>query len=267
MPTGAHWTLRYDPTVDERIQARVDANLLRRDEFVQSVRVHVTRTSCTLEVQFYDDRDRPYDSQLQRLEWRQPLPPPEAIPQRTQDEILAEYLSHPVQRRGISVPWNPIRRNLDYTAVARRTFLVEYIPETLPAGVDPPYVPGGAAQLGSEVHNYIEEISQLMVPNDLFRETRIRALGTPEDLVTDVPLGIPDWVTVGAWVQQVRLRSNYASIVEIKGAGTSEVFVVTRGWKDSSDHQQRLKRFLNYWTPCEKPVEPLSRYERIRRSF
>lgn len=66
MPAGAHWTLRYGQTVDDRIQSRVDIQRLRQDEFVLSVeRVgHGYRDPIIIEVQFGEDRDGPYDSRI-----------------------------------------------------------------------------------------------------------------------------------------------------------------------------------------------------------
>lgn len=133
MPAGALWTLKYNPTVDGRILARSDASRLRVDEFVQDVVVTITRDSCTIVVQFHDDRSGPYDAQLRReIEtWvvnPEPTQEPSQetdIPLRTWVELIGRVIGIPIQRRVVPQDSNPIRRNIDYTAVARRTFIVE----------------------------------------------------------------------------------------------------------------------------------------------
>jgi hypothetical protein len=58
-----------------------------------------------------------------------PLDPPSPITIETRERILRQYLANPEGRRALSGLGPPLRRNIDYSAVARRTFLVDQLPD------------------------------------------------------------------------------------------------------------------------------------------
>jgi hypothetical protein len=96
MPAGAHWILRYDSTVDGRIQARVDSDRLRQDEYVKSVRTLITLDSCTVDVQFDDDRGGPLDRRLfEEVASRQVIETPPEPPRATIGDLMTESIRSP----------------------------------------------------------------------------------------------------------------------------------------------------------------------------
>lgn len=260
MPAGALWTLRYNPTVDGRILARSDAARLRADEFVQNVAVTSTRDSCTVVIQFHDDRDGPNDPRIRgEIEsWLVPESPQEiGITARTRDELISLAIGTPIRQRAVPQYSNPIRRNRDYTAVARRTFLVDQLPDPDTLLVtDPPDRGMGGAEFGSDIHNSIGEMSRLIY----------QGLGVPSELL-GVPLEAPTWLTVGAWVQHK--QGDFAEVSKLEIAPPHIITrVYLKLWRTQAPVQSlSLGDFLRNWVSCERPPEPTTRYERIRKSF
>lgn len=251
MPAGSHWTLRYEPTVDERI--RVDAERLRADEFVRDVTVRGSRTSCTIEVQFADDREAPYDDRLRHeIEGYRVLPPtppePRALP-RTREEILNEALSTPIGRRMVAQSWaQPLRRNIDYTSVARRTLL---IPDFEPRDIAE-VPPLSNSQFG-------DAVNAMMYAN----------LQVPGSMLTGVPLEVfPEWLKLGVWIRHS--KDTFAEVVKLENAGAAVggAHVFFKLWRIKAPVQSLcLIDFRKNWVPCERPIEPLSRYKRILKGF
>lgn len=66
MPAGALRTLRYSPCIAGGILAYWYAERLRADRFVQNVEVRITKDSFMVLIQFHDDQNEPYDSDLRQ---------------------------------------------------------------------------------------------------------------------------------------------------------------------------------------------------------
>lgn len=269
MPAGALWTLRYNSTVDGRILARSDAARLRADEFVQNVAITSTRDSCVVVIQFRDDQDGPYDHRLRREieSWIvEPEPTQETrIDPQTRDELISRAIGTPIQRRMVPQNWNPIRRNIDYTAVARRTFLVEDIPRIVS---DPPYAsaPLDQGNVGSAVsspESLGESLQEGIAITQLAAE-----LGVPSRNWGPPLMGIPPWLKLGVWVRYS--KDTFAEVVKIESAGDAVggAHVFFKLWRIKAPVQSLcLIDFQKNWVPCERPIEPLSRYKRILKGF
>lgn len=274
MPVGAHWTLSYEATVDGRIQARDHAHRLRLDEFVQHVDLTLNRGAITLGVQFYYDRERPYDERLAReIQWYQVVPrepEPEPTPPRSFDQIINDCINSPISRVRLGQSMAaPLRNRLDYTATARRTFLAE-IPNVV---ADPPYSSGIHSPLSNDQYgdSFAQDLANL-------QRTIAAGLQVPEELLSghrrDVSMGcsvrqpktatlqdVPKWIKPGVWVT---CKDMYATIEEIfDEAVIREPLVKFKLWRRAAVAALPLGAFLSNWVQCEKPADPTSRYERI----
>jgi hypothetical protein len=275
MPAGAHWTLRYDATIDGRIQARDHAHHLRLDEFVQHVDLTRDRHGeITLGVQFYEDRERPYDENLtkevQRYQVVPREPEPEPGPPRSIQQLIEDFVNTPITRvRFGQAVAAPIRNRLDYVSTARRSILV----------LDPPYDfrvhhPLDNALLGDAVHHPLP-LSQESLHTALDDPTQVgrlfaERLQVPQQLLqSPVPVDplptmadVPTWLKAGVWVKS-NSKDSFAQVLEIEdNVMINGPFVCIKHWRSSSVGLP-LRLFLTNWTQCEKPAEPLSRYERI----
>jgi len=288
MPAGAYWTLRYEPTVDSRIQARVHAQSLRLDEFVQHVNLTNNRGTITLGVQFYEDREQPYNEQLARevLGYRViPREPEPERPIRSIRQILDEYISTPPGRVRIGHAFAaPIRNRLDYVSSARRTFLVPDLPSTPNVVHDPPYSdamhrPLGNDQIGDALSHLTHFEQQtpfrhedlLSVEQEVGHMSNLiaRGLQVPEELLSPPPPppvipAIPNWLKPGAWARRDDQYVEVTRIYELLTPEPPEPTVHFKLWRANAPLQTlKLRDFLRFFTHCEKPKEPTSRYERI----
>jgi hypothetical protein len=275
MPAGAHWTLRYEPTVDDRVQARVDTLRLRQDEFVLSVeRVPGEfRDPIFLEVQFGEDREGPNDPRItgEIRDHRRVQPPAPPDPERTLRsfrEILEDLIRSPWSRSRVSQSMAaPIRSRLDYVSSGRRTLLVTdagpldqgQFGDALSAGLigyqgsigsfgiqGPQGVQGGLGQGNQGLGGVQGAIGSQGVAQG-FTRTRIEA---------------PEWLKPGVWA---RRGSDYIKVDEVCNAQYLwEPAVRFKFWRMSTPPQtMKLSSFLESFTQCEKPLDPTSRYERI----
>jgi hypothetical protein len=268
MPAGAHWTLRYEPTVDDRVQARVDTQRLRQDEFVLSVeRVPgVFRDPIFLEVQFGEDRDGPNDPRLtdeigDHRRVQPPAPPPvPPDPERTRRsfrDILSDLISNPWSRSRVSQSMAaPIRSRLDYVSSGRRTLLVSdfgpldqgQVGDALSAGLIG--YQGPINSFGIQGLQGVQGVQGALGYQGAvqgFIRTRIEA---------------PEWLKPGVWA---RRGSDYIKVDEVCDAQYLwEPAVRFKFWRVSTPPQtMKLSSFLESFIQCEKPEEPTSRYERI----
>lgn len=257
MPVGALWTLRYNPTVDGRILARSDAERLRADEFVQNVAIDIARDSCTVVVQFRENQTGPFDDQLRREieHWiSQPPEPQETTdhPTLDRDELISRAIGTPIQRRELRSNWaQPLRRNIDYSSAARRTFLVE----DLSTGVTDPLGQGNVGSTSLE-----ESISQVL--------GLANALGISSKVRNPLADGVPPWLKIGVWVQHATMAIAEVVNIEPVGPTIEGTQIFFKLWRIKAPVQSlRLVDFLGSWVQCEKPVEPTTRYERICKSF
>lgn len=279
MPSGAHWTLSYNATIDGRILARDHAHRLLLDEFVQHVDLTRDRLgSITLGVQFYDDRGSPYDERLTReVEAYRVLPldpDSEPNPLRSLDQVIHDSINSPILRREFGHPWaNPIRRNIDYVSTARRSILV----------VDPPYdygvhQPLDNAQFGDAVRS-LASLRPFSREDLLTTEAQVEHMGrmiasglqVPQELLnppthpTTTMADVPEWLRVGVWVKCKNLIAVVEEIedsVLIRGP-----FVRIKFWRKLNGEGMPLRIFIKNWVQCEKPPDPLSRYERILKGI
>lgn len=256
MPAGANWTLRYPSTVDGRIQARGEAGLLRRDEFVREVRLNITRTSVVMSVQFSDDREGPYDPNLTITGDRLDLLPDPILGSRriplSRDEVIAEYLNTCRPRdeiaRAAFAPRmaDPIRRNIDYSSIGRRTLLVD-----LPEGPLPSF---------TYVNTEPEFVGRLPTRTDLeVRDPNLEAL-----LELEKSFGTntkaPCWLAPDIWVTD---GTDYAVVEKIqKRDPESRTLVHLKIWRKNQAYHIRLHTFLEVWKKCEEPEEPQPRHLR-----
>lgn len=259
MPSGALWTLRYNPTVDGRILARSDVARLRADEFVQNVAITSTRDSCVVVVQFRDDQDGPYDDQIRReiRNWLEvPSEPQEALGNPGRAELNSFAIGTPIRRREV-VPSraNPLRRGLDYVSTARQTLLLEDLPRVV---TDPPYASPTIDQenvTSSILRGNIERIVRLAEERGLICRIDELVEGTPNS-----------WLKPGVWVQY---KNSFAEVTQVEWlVPSSGIRVFFKLWGVQVPVQSLpLVDFLKTWAQCEKPVEPLSRYQRILKGF
>ena len=294
MPAGAHWTLRYDATVDGRVQARDHAYRLRRDEFVQQVDLTSVRGEITLGVRFYDDREHPYDERLAREIQRYQVvprePEPERGPPRSIQQIVEDFIYSPISRERIGQALAaPLRARLDYTATARRSLLIPELPRSLV--VDPPYASGvhrpldnsvfgdslmtGLANLEqfnsefsrADLHTALDNIHHMSLAFAGMLQVPQELLAPPVPVEPSVTMAdVPSWLKVGVWVRS-NSKDLFAQVLEIEdNILIRGPFVRIKHWRSSSAGVP-LKLFLNHWVQCEKPPEPLNRYERIIRGI
>lgn len=280
MPAGAHWTLRYEPTVDDRIQCCVDTQRLRQDEFVLSVeRVHRRyRDPILLEIQFGEDRDGPYDSRITSEigDCRRVLPPsppePEQ-PRRGFREILSDFIRSPRSRSELSQAMAaPLRARLDYTSSARRTLITE-----LP-GIEHTYsevTPLDQGQIGSTVQQGIAHLSAL--GRQIGFQGAVGVQGYQGAVGVQGPIGwqgsqgtrlrkedIPEWLKPGVWAK----RGNFDIYVEVESIDSNlalwEPTIRLKFWRSNTTPQNTgLRDFIRDFAQCEKPTDPPSRYKRI----
>lgn len=265
MPPGPLWTLRYENTVDDRIQARVDRALFERDEFV--LRATVLRDPPDpnpgstnpryywVEVQMADDREGPESSALHRLyDLRQPFTERSVvgfqglldhpyIPNRNGDllspearqEIISQFINSTEGRSRLAASMAaPLRARRDYTSVARRTFLVEQLPDGALPVYDRDLDPGAMATLRS----------------GLLSDVSMGATTSTEPWVR------PEWLKLEQWVTR---NGEVAKIVKVEMLNIE--FQVWRSF--NPPRRQIITSFAREWAPCDEPKEPESRFSRI----
>jgi hypothetical protein len=156
MPAGALWQLHYADDVDSRIQARSDRQRFAQDRNVLTATLRRDASRIFLDVQLIDDTNNTFDESLRILyedngyeetvseyqgQLYQPEPNPRPqVPPDIRERIISEYISTASGRRALAASMvQPIRRPMDYASIARRTFIVEQLPEgALPNYDQPP---------------------------------------------------------------------------------------------------------------------------------
>jgi hypothetical protein len=153
MPAGAFWRLQYDDDLDHRIQARADRQRFAQDRNVITAFTRYYEGSFLLEVQLVDDAESTFDNRLQELYNQQqyvqrsrsessrvvtefgslPGTTPDSnrvvMDPQVRERIIGEYIQSSAGRQLLAQAMvAPIRRRLDYTSVARRTFLIDELP-------------------------------------------------------------------------------------------------------------------------------------------
>jgi hypothetical protein len=291
MPAGAHWTLRYEPTINDRIQSRVDAERLRHDEFVLSVEVVRSeyREPIFLEVQFGEDRDGPYDPSITREigDNRQvsPTAPPEPErPGRSLREIIEELVATPLGRIRIGRTMAaPIRSRLDYVSQARHTLLAPEIPNEpaysdVPRPLDQGRVGDALAHLaaignqGAHEQRWYGPVGQqgsVGYQGLTGVQGAIGYQGTPGWQGNQGPRlrkeDIPEWLKPGVWAKNKLGNDIYVEVESIDSDLVLwEPTIRLKFWRVCTPPQNiGLRSFLQSFTQCEKPADPTSRYERI----
>ena len=151
-------------------------------------------------------------------------------------------------------PWaNPIRQRLDYTVVARRTFLVEDIPEDV-------------LHRAGEIYaaTQPEFVGRLPIRTDL----EVIPPPTPQvdsfnGLHIDIPppMAMPDWLVVGVWVEYNKSIAMVEKIQLREPVGRTLVYL--KPWRSSAKpYHLRLSSFVKIWKPREKPEVPQPRHTR-----
>jgi len=234
MPPGPLWTLRYEDTVDDRIQARVDRNLFEQDESVLSTTLRLDPIDSAdpryywLRVQMVDDREGPDSENLYTLYAQrrpfterplvgfQPFGPPgqpnqngDVFSPELRDSIISQFINSSEGRQQLAATLTaPLRARMDYQSISRRTFLIDQLPD----GANPTY--------------------------DVSTWER------------------PKWIHVGQWCQK---DEDTAQIVKVE---TLYVEYLLR-WSFSEPIRQSIVLFAKEWIPCEAPEPPKNRFARM----
>ena len=133
-----------------------------------------------------------------------------------------------------------------------------------------------ARQLG-RIANFNQEIpiDSIQLPHDVARQRELwRAalsnLSNTEALTQteirpapDAQVELPEWLITGAWVKS---DNSYATIesVEVRELPPSDLIVHFNVWRSPKpSNHLTLINFLRYWKPCDPPVEPTTRFERV----
>jgi hypothetical protein len=165
-------------TVDVRIRVRSLIARLREDPAVLNVRtipVHGQRDILPVNITLGPGFERPSDSHLtdevEQALIRAPEPPEPPRPPRSLQETINAMLIPRVEREmNTRRNWaDPIRRNIDYQGTARRTFLLDSLPDPterlawLPAPVTfPGWVVSGAWTASTQFPDFPMQIDCLL---------------------------------------------------------------------------------------------------------
>lgn len=267
------WTLRLPfDTVDARVFVRQSISELRRDPAVTDVQLqpNLPRSAwfdtVLVQVEFLEGHDQPADLALaERLRVYLPRGPERSqamvegfrrnygldrpnengdlFTPELRQQLIDQYLGNPEGRTRLAASFaNPIRRNRDYQAIGRRTFLVEQLPDgALPVYTDPPWRP----------------------------ESRFNPPPEPPPFVT------PDWIQPGAFARFVGPsragHSQHGRIVEIESIVGSFIRVWTwsrvgtwaRDTEASANDVILASSFAILWEPVERPTEPQTAWDRL----
>lgn len=151
MPAGAFWRLQYDDDLDHRIQARADRQRFAQDRNVLTAFTRYYEGAFLLEVQLIDDAETTFDSRLHELynrqqyvqrsrpetrsfplgNWPRGTPDSNGVTMDPQfrERLIGEYIQTSAGRQRLAQAMvAPLRARLDYSSVARRTFLVDELP-------------------------------------------------------------------------------------------------------------------------------------------
>jgi hypothetical protein len=257
------WTLYFPfATVDDRVAAREHVSILRRDPAVVNIRpTYVRGQPFVIFAEFLEGHDEPSDPGVaERLRaFLAPLPDRAEVqsvghregttileslraireldgatetPPDIRDQIISEYLGSAGGRSRLAASMiAPLRQRMDYTAVGRRTFLVDQLPDgALPVYdrditvVEPPpwAVPGAWAE-------YVGQTNQHLQHGDV---AQIEAIVRP----ADVGCNGPNYVRQKLWGRE------------------------TLNWNPDTE----VSVFIAHWRPCNEPVEPLSVWDRLQ---
>jgi len=265
MPPGPLWTLRYENTVDDRIQARVDRARFEQDEFVLSTTLILDPPDPNpgstnpryyrLNVRMANDREGPEAYALHDLyERRRPftertvvgfqnlLGPPDTpnrngdmLSPEARESIISQFINSSEGRSRLAASMiAPLRARIDYSSVARRTFLVDQIPEGALPVYDRDPDPGAMATLRSGL---IPEVSM--------------GCSTSTE-----PWVRPEWLKLDQWVTR---NGEFARIIKVEMLNVE--FQVWRSF--DPPRRQIITSFAREWAPCDEPKEPESRFSRI----
>ncbi len=275
------WLLRF-PELDDRINARADLQALRRDEYVREVRWEQDPATHIVEVhvEFHESYDAPRDQELRRrlgpyivlheapldLE---PIPRvprnqtmvegfrlnygldhPPTLDNETRQRIIERYLASTSGREQLARAMvAPIRQRMDYQSIARRTFLVEQMPEgALPVYGRDPNVP--------EMVTPGHDTDYLALPGHLPLHATKHYV-KPEEL--------PPWVAVGCWVRDLKGRTGMVvNHYRTEDRGRREhTHIIIGIWRTQDSVDLCAHHVVVGWEPCRQPPEPLSVWERI----
>jgi hypothetical protein len=277
------WSLRFPyDTVDARVFVRQSISELRRDLAVTDVQFlpNLPRSAwfdtVQVEVEFLEGHDQPTDTALvERLRGYLPQPPRNSsmlenfqhiygprqdtpnengdhFPPDVRQQIINEYLGSAQSRSRLAASVvAPLRRNIDYQGIGRRTFLVEQMPEGALPVYDRDPEPGAMVN----IH-----------------------IGTqdPADFV------LPEWVQPGAFAQfngsQVSTydssHGGIGRVVEIMEVlrpsdppgRNGPTYVKIQTWRVAPPEGVDVipaVAFANLWEPVERPADPRPHWERL----
>lgn len=149
MPAGALWRIRYNDDLDHRIQARADRQRFAQDRNVLTATTRYYEGVFLLEVQLIDDAESTFDERLHELYNRhsysenrsfpilhqgtRPEPnseSPRPIVPEVRTRIISEYIRTSSGRQQLARAMiRPLSSNRPLSSIARRTFLVEQLPD------------------------------------------------------------------------------------------------------------------------------------------
>ena len=253
MPAGALWQLYYADDIDHRIQARSDRQRFSQDRNVLTATLSIQEGYVLLEVQLADDTNVTFDESLritfaqnsrpmfdhrrERREFNteyqgqfyQPNPEPNPrppVPPDIRERIISEYISTANGRQALAASMAaPLRRRMDYSSLARQTFMVEQLPD----GALPIYGPDSEAGKVSDFKNPEWVEAGTWVKNEQ-----------------------GDYATI-IYVKPAVTEPPYSdSVIE---------YSIWRG--PGPLKNMTAERFCDQWLPSEPPQEPRTRFERI----
>ena len=160
---------------------------------------------------------------------QQPNQNGDTIDPEARQRIVEEYIRSSEGRARLGQAMiAPLRRNIDYQAVGRRTFLVEQLPE----GALPVY--DRDPEIGTMVMMHAN--SNLPPPPNFER---------------------PAWLVVGQWVHNVE-QQRFACITQ-----ATKLRVQWAEWRTGQHTAENVVTFVHHWKPCAKPAEPRRAWERL----
>lgn len=153
------------------------------------------------------------------------LPTPNTDVENFRDQVISNYLATLEGRQQLAQSMiAPIRRNIDYQSVSRRTFLVDSLPEV-------------ALPIYDRNPNVGEVISS-------------------ESWVT------PDWLVPGVWIRIGGEQKTQIGQVESTEQGVLGTFLIVKLWR-SAEVLKIHPKYYSVLEKIEEPPPPLSRFERM----
>lgn len=180
-----------------------------------------------------------------------------SITPELQESLINRVLHDPEtselrHRLGLAMA-QPLRSRIDYQATARRTFLVEQLPEgSLPVYDRDPEV--GAAPRRITFNDEGRDANGSPVSDD--PPLRFRRVRQGQD-----PFELPPWVQPGVWVWFKQDHERISRIVAVEDEGK---YIRIHNWRRQPEEEVVSAEWLvQFREQCPTPKEPIPRFDRV----